>query len=47
MYFLVIITVGRCSMQFFPSLLFKNDRISRNDGSYIFKFFPGKASIFL
>ena len=32
--FLVTITVGQSLMQFFPSLLFKNDRILNNDGSF-------------
>ena len=34
MSFLVIITVGRSSMQFFPSLLLKNNRILSNDSLF-------------
>ena len=34
MFFLVTITVGRSFIQFFPSLLHKNDRILRNYGSF-------------
>ena len=32
--FLVKIDVGQSSMQFFPSLIFKNDRILRIDDSF-------------
>ena len=35
----VTITVSQCSMQFFPSLLFKNDQILRNDGLFSSKNF--------
>ena len=35
MYFLVKITVGQSLMQFFPSLLFKTDRILSNGGSVL------------
>ena len=33
MSFLITITVGQSSMQFFPSLLIKKNRILRHDGS--------------
>ena len=30
----ITIIIGQSSMQFFPSLLFKNDWILKNDGSF-------------